>query len=474
MVTRTFSELVGDLKQRREVGDPPPAVLLGAGASVESGVGAMTDLFAFVRCANFEEFVRYIDPMTPPERYRLLARFLQSREPAEPTAGYRALAALCADAYFDLILTTNLDPLLDDSLAHARLWRRDYLLVVNGVVRPERVDPVLTARSPRVKVVKLHGDLFHRFMAWTPAEMNLLVDEISEQLEPALHGRDFLVVGHSLRDERIRDLVVGAGGAIWYLNVSPVPDFLAGNQRLRAVIGPESTFEKVFTGLVEGLGVTMSPGEPGFGVMRAPLPSRPSRGPWTIDDFMGSVVALGGPVGGPSFTGFVLREPRVIVTDGYAASMAGIRDRAAVFVAGKRAVEVKARRRKRSHPFDPVILEAPEALAAPGLVLDAGAPEAGLEVRVAVAAGDRIGVSSGVIEDPAERSIEISPIGSVAGMVEINCVVAPGACGAPVVDPTLAVRGFIVAGAEERPPSIMYPATRWAQLLRSRRGTRSR
>jgi hypothetical protein len=67
MVTRTFSELVRDLKQRREVGDQPPVVLLGAGASIESGIGAMTDLFVFVQCANFDEFVRYIDPMTPPE-----------------------------------------------------------------------------------------------------------------------------------------------------------------------------------------------------------------------------------------------------------------------------------------------------------------------------------------------------------------------------------------------------------------------
>jgi hypothetical protein len=52
---------------------------------------------------------------------------------AEVSAGYRALAALCAQNYFDFVLTTNMDPLLlDDALAAARLWRRDYLLIVNG------------------------------------------------------------------------------------------------------------------------------------------------------------------------------------------------------------------------------------------------------------------------------------------------------------------------------------------------------
>src|SRR5512142_12377 len=185
MVNRTLDDLVKDLRQRREVGDPPPVVLLGAGASVESGIGAMTDLFQFVDVQDFDHFTEYITPLTAPERYRLLARFLQTRQPAEVTPGYRALAALCAEAYLDLILTTNLDPLLDDALSAAHLWRKDYLLLVNGLVRPERFDLLLTAPSPRVKVLKLHGDLFNRFMAWTPVEMEQLLVEVTPPLNSA-------------------------------------------------------------------------------------------------------------------------------------------------------------------------------------------------------------------------------------------------------------------------------------------------
>lgn len=214
MVTRTFYELVRDLQQRLVVADPPPVLLLGAGASVQSGIGAMTDLFQFVNRPTFEQFCDYINPLSAPERYRLLARFLQSRRPSEVTPGYQALATLAAEAYFDMILTTNLDPLLDDALAAARLWRKDYLLLVNGVLRPDRLDLLLSAGSPRVKVIKLHGDLFHRFMAWTPAEMETFLSEILPQLKPALRGRDILVVGHSLRDAQVRELVLEAGGAI--------------------------------------------------------------------------------------------------------------------------------------------------------------------------------------------------------------------------------------------------------------------
>jgi hypothetical protein len=214
MLSKTLNDLVLDIRQHRVVGDHPPVVLLGAGASVESGIGSMTELFDFAKCANFEEFCKYIAPLTLSERYRYLSDFLQTMEPAEVTPGYQALAALCTEAYFDIIVTTNLDPVLDDALAAARLWRRDYLLLVNGVLRPDRLSLLLGTRSPRVKVIKLHGDLFHRFMAWTPDEMDTYLTEIAPQIKPVLQGRDMLIVGHSLRDDRIRELALGTGGAV--------------------------------------------------------------------------------------------------------------------------------------------------------------------------------------------------------------------------------------------------------------------
>ena len=68
-----------------------------------------------------------------------------------------ALASLCAEGYFDLVLTTNFDPLMDDALAAARLWRKDYLLQVNTVIRNDWLAHLLPERQPRVKVIKLHG-----------------------------------------------------------------------------------------------------------------------------------------------------------------------------------------------------------------------------------------------------------------------------------------------------------------------------
>ena len=77
MVPRTFAELVRDLRLRRTVGDKPPVLLLGAGASVDAGIGAMKDLFAFFGVPDFGAFVKYIAGTTAAERYRYLPEFLQ-------------------------------------------------------------------------------------------------------------------------------------------------------------------------------------------------------------------------------------------------------------------------------------------------------------------------------------------------------------------------------------------------------------
>jgi hypothetical protein len=55
----------------------------------------------------------------------------------------------------------NFDPLLEDALAATRLRRGDYLLLVNGIIRPDRIKPLLMDWESRVKIVKLHRDLFH-------------------------------------------------------------------------------------------------------------------------------------------------------------------------------------------------------------------------------------------------------------------------------------------------------------------------
>ena len=138
METRTLQDLMKDLSDRVRLGEPPPVVLLGAGASAEAGLATMKSLYAFLHLTSFDEFVAYIESRTDNERYRLLAEYLQAPQPLEVTPGYRALAILCEKTYFDVVLTTNFDPLLDDDsgdfavLAAAISGFVALILVMNG------------------------------------------------------------------------------------------------------------------------------------------------------------------------------------------------------------------------------------------------------------------------------------------------------------------------------------------------------
>ena len=172
------------------------------------------------------------------------------------------------------------------------------------------------------------------------------------------------------------------------------------------------------------------------------------------------------------FSGFVLAEPRVIVTDGYPiASLYSGQANGPTFVTvvtadGKRYNDAIVHR-DPSHPFGVVLIEAFEDVKKfPGLRLSTARPKARTPVHIGVAAGERVGVSSGHIQDAREKEINVSSIGRVPHLIAIDCRVAGGSSGAPVVDADLSVRGYIVAGGD-KPPSYMYPSYRWAPRLRA-------
>jgi len=74
-------------------------VLLGAGAPIESGIEVMDGLFKLAHCDNFAQFVDHIETRDDSEQYRLLADFLQARDPAVVTPGYQALASSARQSY---------------------------------------------------------------------------------------------------------------------------------------------------------------------------------------------------------------------------------------------------------------------------------------------------------------------------------------------------------------------------------------
>ena len=74
-----------------------------------------------------------------------------------------------------------------------------------------------------------------------------------------------------------------------------------------------------------------------------------------------------------------------------------------------------------------------------------------------------------VLKGPKQQIVE--GLGRIAGEVrdlaQLECFTAPGSSGAPVVDSTLSVCGFIVAGSTDprHPISFAYPAQHWASII---------
>ena len=474
MASRTLDELALDLKQRRLAGDLPLTLLLGAGASVGAGIGAMPQLYKLAGVADFKEFSQYISSRTEAERFRFLMSFLQILRPEDVTPGYRALAALCEEGFFDVILTTNLDPLLDDALASARLWRKDYLLLVNGVLRGDRLLPLLRAAVPRVKVLKLHGDLFHRFMAWTEKEMEQFLMELNPGLSQALEGRDLLVVGHSLRDARIAQIALdtlAGDGVVWFTHPTRRSETLPIHDRLREVIDPACVFETMFTSLARKLDVKVEGKTPSTLGDLTPVLSPQSLDDHsrvqTSDDLWAAVVGVGDYLGEAQATGVLMAEPRGILCDGFSLNRFKVGEKVPVRTRNGERWELPILRKLTDSPFGPMLLEAPERWAAHAVALNTDEISPGDLVRVAVFAGDRCGMSTGAVADRTNISTRIEPVGDVRGLVGLRVAVAPGSSGAPVVDEALRLRGFIVAGSTDlqNPWSLMDPASRWHAAL---------
>lgn len=530
----SFDDLVQSLEGRRRLGEDPPVLLLGAGASAAAGLATMRRLYeadgiAADAADAFELFCERMRRRDERERFRWLAGLLQTADPAEVSPGYQALARLCAEHVFDVVLSANLDPLLEDAFSATALKRRDVLLLVNGVLRTERLPLLLLRGAPRVKLLKIHGDLFHRTMAWTPEEMKAYLQDITPALTGALTGRDVLVVGYSMRDPAVRELALGTGGTVWFAGPNePPPDVTAALEArsVRLVIEPRCLFEDFFTGLASALGVAPPPASsvppalaaaappPLTGAPRRAAKARPTPAPETADNLdevlaatVGIAVRPGGYIG---FTGFVLAEPRVIVTDGWNLAPIGRSGQVEVVTQTGRRLPCKVLGQIGGHAFGPALLQVPPELSMAGLRL-AGAPAprgaavhaaVGTSVRRAVLEGamspadavaqglldadtaaqlqrqlaagapatewQHFSLSKGEIADARPASVNIAPIGFVADLTALKLATAPGSSGAPVVDAEFAVQGFVVAGSldPKRPESYMLGSAQWAAPLR--------
>jgi len=261
---RSLAEL---MRLRRESGEQPYVLVLGAGASLASGCSSgreliegvvaqlsSKDLAALSWDERLAEFYSLLDNLSVTERYLILKGHLEGKR---PSVGYRCLAELVKEGYFDIIISTNLDVFVEDALSDAGLRAEDFAVLINGKDTEDQIRQALEYREPRVKIIKLHGDLPTRTFAFTPEE----IFEFGEKLEGLLReqlSRDIIIVGHSMRDDDLNRCIRRQGGSIWYVNPTRpgAAQFIGRAMQVRtsnAITGELGKFDNFFQALYNEL-----------------------------------------------------------------------------------------------------------------------------------------------------------------------------------------------------------------------------
>jgi len=223
---------VRQIKENCKRQDSHFAFFLGAGCSVSSGIPTASKLVREYwlpklrdthgkRNESVESFVAteyphwQYDPMNPATLYGEIIKELfpfpadRQREIESlcdrqfPGFGYAMLAALIAreGGCFNVVLTTNFDDMVSDSLY---LYTGARPLVINheflaSYIRPTRTRPL---------VVKLHGD--HRLSpSNTVEEVQALKAEIEKAVSRLLYDRHIIFLGYSGYDEGICNMLEG-------------------------------------------------------------------------------------------------------------------------------------------------------------------------------------------------------------------------------------------------------------------------
>jgi len=283
-----MSDVIQTLAQRmvkrKASGVEPYVLIIGAGASISSGCPSYAELVdAFLRnnCptdfarldrkrgtaakreAKLKRFYEEWSGLSKPNRFS----FLKTHLSGTPSSGYEHLAWMARHGYLRLVLSANIDQLVEDAFTAAGLIpKTDYDIVVNGPENAGEVARLIAAQNPAVKLVKLHGTLAdEESYAWLPQEVFAFMRGLGDALEPHLNG-DVVILGHAMNDRNLESLFRQAGGEVWFVNPSGAEGsrfepVLSVRPQSRAIAGELACFDR----FMERLRIAIEAAEAGSG-----------------------------------------------------------------------------------------------------------------------------------------------------------------------------------------------------------------
>ncbi|WP_159783536.1 SIR2 family protein [Sodalinema gerasimenkoae] len=214
-------------------GDCPYTLFLGAGASVSSGIpsaNAMVrnwqrSIYQSITKGESDEndFGRWLEHeydqwkeahllypgqtdysllfsyryKQPQERQLYIEKLLEMKK---PSFGYLYLGSLVAGKYFNRVITTNFDDLLNDTL-------RKFYDIKPMVCAFDSAISGIRIASQKPKIVKLHGDFLYSDIRSISRKVNYsfrsLQENMEEKIEEMCKGYGLIVVGYNGNDQSI-------------------------------------------------------------------------------------------------------------------------------------------------------------------------------------------------------------------------------------------------------------------------------
>lgn len=258
------------MRTRHEQGVAPFVLLLGAGASVPSNYPTgrhFVEYFLNESAVHFdglddEEKRRLFDKYWARAGETTIDAFIKKTLPeARPSAGYQVITTLAQEGYFKLILTTNVDSLLDQAFAQRDQTLRNHQMISFPDQEPRRISDLLAQERPQIKVLKLHGDMRSGRFLFTAGETAEFPDNLADNVRHLL-DRDLIIVGYSFDDEDLRRCMLtvpseARRSSVYYVNpegltagTSQVLARRVKEDRIEVIEGEAADFDHFFTELI--------------------------------------------------------------------------------------------------------------------------------------------------------------------------------------------------------------------------------
>lgn len=199
-------------------------LILGAGASISSNCPSWPKLCEdycreYSIIASDEDYIAAFKRNLKSHisnRTDIYMTFAEALHNVEPSLGYFHLATLIAKGAFKTIITTNFDNLLEKALSKI-MPIDDVKVLIRGEVTDDYIADFIERGVPKIKIIKLHGDLQSNIFFFQDEQTFTLKPRLVEVLKKDINSGS-LIVGSEMKDSDILSLFLGNNSHNIYAN----------------------------------------------------------------------------------------------------------------------------------------------------------------------------------------------------------------------------------------------------------------